>query len=240
VLLIDDVQFIAGKEQTQEEFFHTFNALHSANRQIVMTSDRAPQAIPTLEERLRSRFAWGMIADIQPPSLETRIAILQSKADSMGVSVPDDVLALIAQRAHRNIRDLEGALIKVLAHAHLLNRPLNVNLVDDALAYLTPSQNKLSLEQILAIAARYFGVSVDDLTGRARSAKIALQRQMVMYVMREETGASLPQIGESLGGRDHSTVIHGYERVAAELDSDPDLARQVAELRERLYQPVKR
>lgn len=170
VLLIDDVQFIAGKEQTQEEFFHTFNALHSANRQIVMTSDRAPQAIPTLEERLRSRFAWGMIADIQPPSLETRIAILQSKADSMGVSVPDDVLALVAQRAHRNIRDLEGALIKVLAHADLLNRPLNVNLVDDVLAYLTPSQNKLSLEQILAIVARYFGISVDDLTGRLLAA----------------------------------------------------------------------
>ena len=231
VLLIDDVQFIAGKEQTQEEFFHTFNALHSANRQIVMTSDRAPQAIPTLEERLRSRFAWGMIADIQPPSLETRIAILQSKADSMGVSVPDEVLALIAQRAHRNIRDLEGALTKVLAHAHLLNRPLNVSLVDDALAYLVPSQNKLSLEQILDVAARYLGVSVDDLTGRARSAKIALQRQIVMYVMREETGASLFQIGEVLGGRDHTTVIHGCERVTTDLNSDADLARQVAELR---------
>jgi len=240
MLLIDDVQFIAGKEQTQEEFFHTFNALHSANRQIVMTSDRAPQAIPTLEERLRSRFAWGMIADIQPPSLETRIAILQAKADSLGYRVPDDVLALIAQRAHRNIRDLEGALTRVLAHAQLLNRPLNVALVDDALAYLAPAQSKLSLEAILDIAAQYFGVSVSEFTGRARSAKIALQRQIVMYVMREETGASLPQIGEILGGRDHTTIMHGYERVATDLESNLDLHRQVTELRERLYQPVKR
>ncbi len=240
MLLIDDVQFIAGKEQTQEEFFHTFNALHSANRQIVMTSDRAPQAIPTLEERLRSRFAWGMIADIQPPSLETRIAILQAKADSLGYRVPDDVLTLIAQRAHRNIRDLEGALTRVLAHAQLLNRPLNVALVEDALAYLAPAQSKLSLEAILEIAAGYFGVDVAELTGRSRSAKIALQRQIVMYVMREETGASLPQVGEVLGGRDHTTVMHGYERVATELESNLDLHRQVTELRERLYHPIKR
>ncbi|HEX9114667.1 MAG TPA: chromosomal replication initiator protein DnaA [Anaerolineae bacterium] len=240
VLLIDDVQFIAGKEQTQEEFFHTFNALHSANRQIVMTSDRAPQAIPTLEERLRSRFAWGMIADIQSPNLETRIAILQAKADSLGVRVPDDVLALVAQRAHRNIRDLEGALNRVLVHAQVLSRPLSVTVVEDALAYLQPVQSKLSLESILEIAAQYFGVTVDDLTGRSRNARIALQRQIVMYVMREETGASLPQVGEALGGRDHTTVMHGYDRVASELDSDPELHRQVAELRERLYQPMRR
>jgi chromosomal replication initiator protein len=239
VLLIDDVQFIAGKEQTQEEFFHTFNALHSANRQIVMTSDRAPQAIPTLEERLRSRFAWGMIADIQSPGLETRIAILQAKADSIGVQVPDDVLTLIAQRAHRNIRDLEGALNRVIAHAQILNKPLNVGVVEDALAYLQPTQSKLSLETILDIAAQYFGISVADLTGRSRNARIALQRQIVMYIMREETGASLPQVGEALGGRDHTTVMHGYERVASELDNDAELHRQVAELRERLYQPAR-
>lgn len=239
VLLLDDVHFLAGKEQTQEEFFHTFNALHTANRQIVMTSDRPPQAIPTLEERLRSRFGWGMIADVQPPNLETRIAILQTKAVSLGQPVPDDVLVLIAQRAHRNIRDMEGALTKVLAHAELLKRPLNAALVEDALAYLAPAQNKLSLEAILEVAASYFGSSISELTGRGRSARIALQRQVVMYVMREETGASLPQVGQALGGRDHTTIMHGCEKVASEIDSDPDLSRAVTELRSRLYEPVR-
>ena len=239
VLLIDDVHFIAGKEQTQEEFFHTFNALYSANRQIVLTSDRPPQAIPTLEERLRSRFGWGMIADIQPPNLETRIAILQSKAASLGQHVPDDILTLIAQRAHRNIRDMEGALTRVLAHAELFKRPLSAPLVEDTLAYLAPAQTKLSPEAILDVAAAYFGISVAELTGRARSARIALQRQIVMYVMREETGASFPQIGDVLGGRDHTTVMHGCERVSTDLDSDQDLSRQVLELRNRLYEPVR-
>lgn len=238
LLLIDDVHFLGGKEQTQEEFFHTFNALHAANRQIVMTSDRPPQAIPTLEERLRSRFAWGMIADIQPPTLETRIAILQARAAALGRQVPDDALTLIAQRVHHNIRDLEGALTNVLAHAQLLGRPMNVALVEDALAYLLPSQGPLSLERILEVAAHHFGVGVADLTGRSRSARIALQRQIVMYVMREETGASLPQIGQILGGRDHTTVIHGCERVARQIEDDPNLRRQVAELRERLYRPL--
>ncbi len=239
VLLIDDVQFIGGKEQTQEEFFHTFNALHSANRQIVMTSDKPPQAITTLEERLRSRFAWGMIADIQPPSLETRIAILQMKAATLGSRVSDEVLTLIAQRAFKNIRDLEGALIRVLTQSRLLNRPLTVGLVEDALGYLAPSQSKLSLEGILEVAANYFGVPVAELTGRSRSARIAQQRQLVMYLMREETSASLPQIGAALGNRDHTTVMYGYERIAQDVNSDADLNRQMVELRERLYQPVR-
>jgi chromosomal replication initiator protein len=238
VLLLDDVHFIAGKEQTQEEFFHTFNALHSSNRQIVMTSDRPPQAIPTLEERLRSRFGWGMIADIQPPNLETRIAILQAKAASLGQQVPDDVLALIAQRAHKNIRDLEGALTKVLAHAALFRRPLNLALVEDALAYLAPIQSKLSPEAILEAAANYFGVTVAELTGRGRSAPLALQRQIAMYVMREETSASLVQIGQTLGGRDHTTIIHGYEKIVNDLDNDADLRRAVTDLRGRLYEPA--
>ena len=239
LLLLDDVHFIAGKEQTQEEFFHTFNALHSANRQIVLTSDRPPQAITTLEERLRSRFGWGMTADIQPPNLETRIAILQEKAASMGRYVPNEVLTLIAQRAHRNIRDMEGALTKVLAHAELLRRPLNVELVEDALAYLAPAQGKLTLESILESAAAYFGVTPEELTGRNRSARIALQRQLVMYVMREETDASLPQIGQALGGRDHTTIIHGCEKISTELDGNQDLNRQLNELRNRLYEPVR-
>jgi chromosomal replication initiator protein len=239
LLLLDDIHFIAGKEQTQEEFFHTFNALHSANRQIVMTSDRPPQAIPTLEERLRSRFGWGMIADIQPPNLETRIAILQTKAAIMGRNVPDEVLTQIAQRAHRNIRDMEGALTKVLAHAELLRRPLNGALVEDALAYLTPTQGRLTLDSILTASAAYFGLSVEELISRNRSARIALQRQIVMYLMREETDASLPQIGAALGGRDHTTIIHGYDKVVAEMNGNQDLNRQINELRIRLYEPVK-
>jgi chromosomal replication initiator protein len=239
MLLIDDAHFIAGKEQTQEEFFHTFNALHSANKQIVLTSDRPPQAIPTLEERLRSRFGWGMIADIQPPNLETRIAILQAKAASLNRHVPDEVLNAIGQRAHRNIRDMEGALTKVLAHAELLNRSLNASLVEDALAYLTPAQSKLSLETILDIAAMHFGVSVAELIGRGRSAKIALQRQIVMYVMREETGASLLEVGTALGGRDHTTIMYGCDKVAAEIHVDSDVSRQVNELRTRLYEPAR-
>jgi chromosomal replication initiator protein len=239
VLLIDDVHFIAGKEQTQEEFFHTFNALHSANRQIVLTSDRPPQAIPLLEERLRTRFGWGMIADIQPPNLETRIAILQSKAASLGGVVANDVLTLIAQRAHRNIRDLEGALTRVLAHAELLGRPLTPALVEDALAYLVPTQPKLNLETILDVAALHFGVSVEDLVGRGRSAKIAAQRQIVMYIMRTETDASLPQIGAVLGSRDHTTILHGCERISEEVERGGALAPQVAELRARLYEPVR-
>jgi len=238
VLLLDDVHFIGGKEQTQEEFFHTFNALHASNRQIVLTSDRPPQAISTLEDRLRSRFGWGMIADIQPPNLETRIAILQTKAATMGHRVPDDVLTLIAQRAHKNIRDLEGALTRVLAHAELFKRPLNAALVEDALAYLMPAQTKLTPETIMQIAADYFGIAVSDLINRGRSAPIALQRQIVMYLIREETGTSLPQIGLLLGGRDHTTVMHGIEKIAADLAKDADLSRAVSELRNRLYEPI--
>ena len=238
VLLLDDVHFIAGKEQTQEEFFHTFNALHSANRQIVLTSDRAPQAIPTLEDRLRSRFAWGMITDIQPPNLETRVAILQTKAASLGKRVPDDVLLAIAQRAHRNIRDLEGALTKVIAHAELFQRPVSVTVVEDALAYLAPAQGKLTLETVLRSAADFFGVPLAELIGRNRSAKIALPRHVVMYVMREEVGASLQQIGQVLG-RDHTTVMHGIERIASEMNRNPDLVQSVSALRNRLYEPVR-
>jgi chromosomal replication initiator protein len=238
VLLLDDVHFIGGKEQTQEEFFHTFNALHTANRQIVLTSDRPPQAIATLEDRLRSRFGWGMIADIQPPNLETRIAILMTKAASLGQRVPDDVLALIAQRAHKNIRDLEGALTKVLAHAELFKRPLNAALVEDALAYLMPAQTKLTPETIMEVAADYFGIAVADLVNRGRSAPIALQRQIVMYLIREETGVSFPQIGHLLGGRDHTTVMHGIDKIAGDLLKDADLSRAVSELRNRLYQPI--
>lgn len=238
VLLLDDVHFIAGKEQTQEEFFHTFNALHSANRQIVLTSDRAPQAISMLEDRLRTRFAWGMITDIQPPNLETRVAILQAKAATLGRRIPDDVLLAIAQRAHRNIRDLEGALTKVVAHANTFGRPVNLAVVDEALAYLMPAQGKLSFEAILMVSAEYFGLPIAELTGRNRSAKISQPRQIIMYLMREEIGASLPQIGQALN-RDHTTVMHGIQRITTDMESDADLAKTVSALRAKLYEPVR-
>jgi chromosomal replication initiator protein len=240
LLLLDDIQFLTGKEQTQEEFFHTFNALHSAGRQIVMTSDRPPQAIQNLEDRLRSRFGWGMIADVQPPNLETRIAILQTKAAGLGRRVPEDVFHLIAQRAQRNIRDLEGALTQVLARADLFQRPLTAALADEALAYLAPLHSKPGLDDILEAAATFFGTPAEELTGRSRAARIALQRQMLMYVMREETGASLPQIGQALGGRDHTTVLYGYEKIAADLESDGEMSRTVNALRNRIYEPVPR
>lgn len=238
VLLLDDVHFIAGKEQTQEEFFHTFNALHSANRQIVLTSDRAPQAIAMLEDRLRTRFAWGMITDIQPPNLETRVAILQAKADTLGRRIPDEVLLAIAQRAHRNIRDLEGALTKVVAHANTFGRPIGISVVEEALAYLTPAQGKLKPEAILLVAAEYFGLPVSELTGRNRSAKIALPRQVVMYLMREELGASFPQIGQALN-RDHTTVMHGIARITEELEEGSEVTKTVSALRSKLYEPVR-
>jgi len=179
-----------------------------------------------------------MITDIQPPNLETRVAILQTKAASLGKRVPDDVLLAIAQRAHRNIRDLEGALTKVIAHAELFQRPVSVAVVEDALAYLAPAQGKLTLEMVLRAAADFFGVPLAELVGRNRSAKIALPRHVVMYVMREEVGASLQQIGQALG-RDHTTVMHGIERIAGEMDRNPDLVQSVSALRNRLYEPVR-
>jgi chromosomal replication initiator protein len=204
----------------------------------VLTSDRAPQAISMLEDRLRTRFAWGMITDIQPPNLETRVAILQAKAATLGQRIPDDVLLAIAQRAHRNIRDLEGALTKVVAHANTFGRLISVALVEDALAYLSPAQGKLSLEALLMVSADYFGIPVSELTGRNRSAKISVPRQIIMYLMREEVGASFPQIGQALN-RDHTTVMHGIQRVTADLETDGDLAKTISAVRSKLYEPVR-
>jgi chromosomal replication initiator protein len=235
VLLVDDIQFIAGKESTQEEFFHTFNALHGTGKQIVVSSDRAPKAMSTLEERLCSRFEWGLIADIQPPDLETRIAILRSKSAVCCASVPDEILIFIASRIQSNIRELEGALNQVLAMSQLTHQPLTPEVVETALGNLLPQHNKLTADQIIEAVARHFGVEITALQGHSRSRAIARPRQVAMYLIREETGESLPQIGAMLGGRDHTTVLYGCERITDLIEQDTDLRREVITLRQQLY-----
>ncbi|MFZ5919124.1 MAG: chromosomal replication initiator protein DnaA [Chloroflexota bacterium] len=235
VLLIDDIQFIAGKESTQEEFFHTFNTLHAAGRQVVMTSDRAPKAILTLEDRLRSRFEGGLIADIQPPPLETRIAILRFKAENQPLPVPDDVLDWIAQRVQSNVRELEGALNRMVAHAVLIKMPLTRAVAEASLNDYMPRKSDLVPQAVLDTVCDFYGVDTQDLIGRSRSKDVSHPRQVCMYLAREETQASLPQIGELLGSRDHTTVLHGYERIAALIEEDPKLRSEIMTLRERLY-----
>jgi chromosomal replication initiator protein len=235
ILLVDDIQFIAGKESTQEEFFHTFNALHGTGKQIVISSDRAPKAMSTLEERLCSRFEWGLIADIQPPDLETRIAILRSKSAACGAAVPDEILVLIASRIQSNIRELEGALNRVAALSRLTHQAPSPEVAETALSNLLPQRSKLTTEQIIETVAHHFGVEVTALQGRSRSRAVARPRQIAMYLIREETGASLPQIGASLGGRDHTTVLYGCERITDLVEEDANLRREVITLRQQLY-----
>jgi chromosomal replication initiator protein len=239
VLLIDDIQFIAGKESTQEEFFHTFNALHGQDKQLVISSDRPPKALVTLEERLRSRFEWGLTADIQPPDLETRLAILRSKADRAGRSVEPQHLELIARRVQSNIRELEGALTRVLAYSDLSNQPLSAELIEIALADLLPRPGVLTADRIIAAVAEHFDLEESVLLGRGRSREVALPRQIAMYLIREETQASLPQIGEALGGRDHTTVMYGCDKIGEQLETDDAMRRQVAAIRETLYSRVR-
>lgn len=235
VLLVDDIHFIAGKESTQEEFFHTFNTLHGQDKQIVITSDRPPKALVTLEERLCSRFEWGLTADIQPPDFETRLAILRSKADRIGVDMPDELMELIARRVQSNVRELEGAMTRVAAFADLSGLPLTPQLVETALVDLLPRHNHVKPDEIVRRVADTFGISVESLLGRNRSRQIALPRQIAMYLLREEANISLPQIGETLGGRDHTTVMYGCDKVADMLERDDHLRRQVIEIREDLY-----
>lgn len=235
VLLIDDIQFIAGKESTQEEFFHTFNTLHSQEKQIVISSDRPPKAMVTLEERLRSRFEWGLIVDIQPPDLETRTAILRSKAERARRQVPPEILDMIARQIQSNIRELEGALTRVLAYADLSGQPLTPPLVHAALADLLPQQTTLEPSQVINIVANTFGLTPERLLGRERSREVALPRQIAMYLIREEISTSLPQIGEALGGRDHTTVMYACEKISDLIERDDRLRRQVISIREQLY-----
>ena len=235
VLLIDDIQFIAGKESTQEEFFHTFNTLHGQEKQIVMTSDRPPKAMITLEERMRSRFEWGLIVDIQPPDLETRIAILHSKAARADRHVPNEILESIAQQIQSNIRELEGALTRVLAFADLSGQPLTMELLNTALADLLPQRSSIKPNQVVSLVANVFGVSTERLLGRDRSREVALPRHVAMYVLRQEANSSLPQIGEALGGRDHTTVMHACKKIADLIERDNDLRRRIIQIREQLY-----
>jgi len=235
VLLIDDIQFIAGKESTQEEFFHTFNTLHGQNKQIVITSDRSPKGFMTLEERLRSRFEWGLIADIQSPDYETRLAILRSNAERLGKTLDPDVLETIAQRMQSNIRELEGALNRIIAYAYLRGIPLTTDVVDSALADLAPEPQQLEPSQLVVAVGQAYGVSQERLLSRDRSAEVALPRQVAMYLLREEARLSLPQIGEILGGRDHTTVMYGCKKIGELMEQDEHLRRQVIGLREQLY-----
>lgn len=235
VLLVDDIQFIAGKESTQEEFFHTFNTLHGQNKQIVITSDRSPKGLMTLEERLRSRFEWGLIADIQSPDYETRLAILRINAERIGRAVDPEVLETIAHRMQSNIRELEGALNRIIAYTYLRGIPLTADVVDNALADLVPEPQQLEPMQLVDAVAKAFGVSQERMLSRDRSAEIALPRQVAMYLLREEARLSLPHIGEILGGRDHTTVMYGCQKIGELLQRDERLRRQVAGLREQLY-----
>lgn len=213
VLLIDDIQFIAGKESTQEEFFHTFNTLHGQDKQIIVSSDRPPKALVTLEERLRSRFEWGLAADIQPPDLETRLAILRAKAERTGRFIPDEILDTIARRVQSNIRELEGALNRIIAFADLSGQSLTPQLVEVALADLLPQKRNVSPNKVLELVAELEGVSVEDLIGQNRSAKFAIPRQLAMYILRQYNEKSLPQIGDLLGGRDHTTVMYATKKI---------------------------
>ncbi|MFQ6016355.1 MAG: chromosomal replication initiator protein DnaA [Anaerolineae bacterium] len=235
VLLVDDIEFIAGKESTQEEFFHTFNALYAAGRQIVLSSDRPPKAILTLEERLRSRFEWGLIADIQPPDLETRIAILRSKAENYPFSVPDDVIFLIAQRVQSNIRELEGALNRLVACVQLTSAQLTPEVAASLLDNVVFPHRCFTPTEIVDEVAHFYNLEPADLRSKRRTKKVVLPRQIVMYLAREMTDASLPQIGQELGGRDHSTIMYGHDKIADQLEKDEQLRQQLLAIKERIH-----
>jgi len=238
LLLVDDIQFLAGKESTQEEFFHTFNALHEASKQIVISSDRPPKEIPTLEDRLRSRFEWGLITDIQAPDLETRIAILQKKAVAEGWRLPNEAMVYIANLINSNIRELEGALIRVIAYSSLTKQEITIELAEEVLKDIIPSQqaSRVTISRIQQAVADYFHLTVDDLKSKRRTQNITLPRQIAMYLAREITDSSLPKIGEEFGGRDHTTVIHACDKIKEFITHDPQINQAIKELTQQLKQ----
>ncbi|WP_219415937.1 chromosomal replication initiator protein DnaA [Pseudonocardia nigra] len=238
VLLVDDIQFLEGKEGTQEEFFHTFNTLHNANKQIVVSSDRPPKRLETLEDRMRTRFEWGLITDIQPPELETRIAILRKKAAQDRLAVPGDVLEFIAERIERNIRELEGALIRVTAFASLNRQPVDTQLAEIVLRDLIPDSatSEITAPTIMAVTADFFGVTMDELCGPGKTKALAQSRQIAMYLCRELTDLSLPRIGQTFGGRDHTTVMHADKKIRNEIAQRRKTFEQVQELTARIKQ----
>jgi len=237
VLLIDDVQFLAGKDRTKEEFFHTFNALHEINKQIVISSDRPPKEIPTLEDRLRSRFEWGLIADIQSPDFETRLAILHSKLGDNTSLIPEEVLNFIAHKVQRNIRELEGALTRVQAFAAVHQRQVDEEEAARLLADIIPAGTRkpINVERIQALVADYYNITLEDMKSKRRDKHIVFPRQVAMFLVREETPSSLPAIGKAFGGRDHTTALHSIEKIANELKEDERLRYEVQAIRERLY-----
>ncbi len=236
VLLIDDIQFLAGKEGTQEEFFHTFNALHEEHKQIVISSDRPPKEIPTLEERLRSRFEWGLITDIQPPDLETRIAILRKKAKAENLDIPNEAMMYIANMIDSNIRELEGALIRIVAYSSLTNQDITAHLAAEALKDILPTgRNRLiTMQDIQQRVGEYYGLKLEDFKARKRTKAVAFPRQIAMYLSRELTDYSLPKIGDAFGGRDHTTVIHAHEKISQLLKVDQDLYKIINSLTEKI------
>lgn len=236
VLLIDDIQFLAGKEQTQEEFFHTFNTLHEESKQIVISSDRPPKEIPTLEDRLRSRFEWGLITDITPPDLETRIAILRKKAKAEGLDIPNEVMLYIANQIDSNIRELEGALIRVVAYSSLINKDINADLAAEALKDIIPSSKPrvITIHEIQRVVGEHFNVKLEDFKAKKRTKSVAFPRQIAMYLSRELTDFSLPKIGEEFGGRDHTTVIHAHEKISKLIQTDSQFQKQLNEINELL------
>ncbi len=238
VLLVDDIQFLEGKEGTQEEFFHTFNTLHNANKQIVVSSDRPPKRLETLEDRMRTRFEWGLITDIQPPELETRIAILRKKAAQDRLAVPGDVLEFIAERIERNIRELEGALIRVTAFASLNRQGVDIQLAEIVLRDLIPDSagSEITAATIMAVTAEFFGVTIDELCGPGKTKALAQSRQIAMYLCRELTDLSLPRIGQTFGGRDHTTVMHADKKIRNEIAQRRKTFEQVQELTARIKQ----
>jgi chromosomal replication initiator protein len=237
LLLIDDIQFIADKERTQEEFFHTFNAIHEDGKQIVLSSDRPPKQITTLEERLRSRFEWGLIADLTAPDLETRIAILRTKAEEQGVRVGPEALEFIARKVVSNIRELEGALNRIVAYASMQGMPISVDLAQAVLSNVlySPRKRAVTPERIAAAVSDYYDVDLEALRGQKRDRAIVVPRQIAMYLMREETDVSLLRIGAELGGRDHSTVLHACRKIDQEVARNEELRRELAAVREAIY-----
>lgn len=237
VLLIDDMQFLAGKEQTQVEFFHTFNALHQTGKQIVIASDRPPKSIPTLEERLRSRFEWGLIVDIQPPDLETRIAILELKSKAKGFHIPLEALDYIAKQIPNNVRELEGALNRICAYCELNNLEANLKNVSNILGGLLAGSKRrtLSPKQVIEKTADFYDIGIDELTGSKRDKEIVLPRQIAMYIMREELHLSYPKIAKEVGRKDHTTIMHGVEKIEKEIDSNERMRQEINLIKERIY-----
>ena len=236
ILMVDDIQFLEGKESTQEEFFHTFNALHQANKQIILSSDRPPKQLTTLEDRLRTRFEGGLITDIQPPDLETRIAILMKKAAADGTQIDREVLELIASRFENSIRELEGALIRVSAYSSLVNEPINMEMAEIALRDLVPDNagRQITAAAIIEATAEYFSIDPDDLRGAGKRRAIAHARQLAMYLCRELTELSLPKIGDEFGGKDHTTVMYAVRKISKEMNENRQTYNEIQELTSRV------